>query len=167
MGTSKPRLPPFGGQTSSDPVTQPPSFTEISNFENRKRREGLPCVIVGTMMDLENARQVEKFDTLNWIYSNNFPGAFVEVSAKEDENVEDIFRLLLSQSRGEGRHAGPLSHVLSTRRRSANSLDESEPDRLVGWFVGWFGGSRSLVRRGSKPKMKRTHKRGKNDCRLS
>ncbi|KAK3784692.1 hypothetical protein RRG08_032148 [Elysia crispata] len=155
-------------------ITSAESFTEVTKLwtqiqEERPNWKTLPCVIVGTMMDLENARQVEKFDTLNWIYSNNFPGAFVEVSAKEDENVEDIFRLLLSQSRGEGRHAGPLSHVLSTRRRSANSLDESEPEKSEEWDSDAknFNRSRSLVRRGSKPKMKRTHKRGKNDCRLS
>lgn len=58
---------------------------------------------------------------------------FSKVSAKEDENIEDIFRLLLDQSRGEGRHTGALSHVLSSRRRSANSLEESEPERSEEW----------------------------------
>ena len=79
--------------------------------------------------------QVEKFDTLNWIYNEGFPGGFVEVSAKEDENVEDIFRLLLDQQRGGARYTGPLA--LQLRRRSANSLDESEPvSRLILLSVG-------------------------------
>ncbi|XP_035824860.1 GTP-binding protein Di-Ras2 [Aplysia californica] len=155
-------------------ITSVETFEEVKRLwaeiqEARSNYQELPCVIVGTMMDLENSRQVEKFDTLNWIYSNNFAGGFVEVSAKEDENIEDIFRLLLDQSRGESRHMGPLSHVLSTRRRSANSLDESEPEKSEEWDSDAknFNRSRSLVRRGSKPKVKRTHRRGKHDCRVS
>ncbi|KAH9498924.1 GTP-binding protein Rhes [Bulinus truncatus] len=155
-------------------ITQADSFEEVKKLwtqiqEERARYQELPCVIVGTMMDLENTRQVEKFDTLNWIYSNGFAGGFVEVSAKDDENIEDIFRLLLDQSRGEGRHVGPLSHVLTTRRRSANSLDESEAEKSEEWDSDAknFNRSRSLVRRGSKPKVKRTHRRGKHECRMS
>ncbi|BFZ17224.1 hypothetical protein BsWGS_20263 [Bradybaena similaris] len=121
------------------------------------------------MMDLENARQVEKFDTLNWIYSNAFPGGFVEVSAKEDENIEDIFRHLLDQSRGEGRQVGALSRVLSTRRRSVHSLEGSDSEKSEEWDhdAKNFNRSRSLVRRGSRPKVKRTQRRGKHDCRAS
>ncbi|BFZ02767.1 hypothetical protein BsWGS_05806 [Bradybaena similaris] len=155
-------------------ITSLETFEEVKKLwtqiqEERSNYQELPCVIVGTMMDLENSRQVEKFDTLNWIYSNGFTGGFVEVSAKEDENIEDIFRLLLDQSRGEGGHIGPLSHALSSRRRSANSLEESVPEKSEEWDSDAknFNRSRSLVRRGSKPKVKRTHRRGKHDCRVS
>lgn len=151
-------------------ITSQQSFEEMKKLwtqikEERSNYQELPCVIVGSMTDLENSRQVEKFDTLNWIYDEGFSGAFVEVSAKEDENVEDIFRLLLDQSRGGARYMGPLS----MRRRSANSLDESEPEKWEEWDhdAKNFNRSRSLVRRGSKPKVKRARRHDKNDCRVS
>ncbi|KAK7507759.1 hypothetical protein BaRGS_00000724 [Batillaria attramentaria] len=151
-------------------ITSQRSFEEMKKLwtqikEERSNYQEIPCVIVGSMTDLENSRQVEKFDTLNWIYSEGFPGGFVEVSAKEDENVEDIFRLLLDQSRGGARYMGPLS----LRRRSANSLDEGEPEKSEEWDSDAknFNRSRSLVRRGSKPKVKRARRHDKNDCRVS
>ena len=151
-------------------ITSQASFDEIKKLwtqikEERSNYQDIPCVIVGSMTDLENSRQVEKFDTLNWVYNEGFPGGFVEVSAKEDENVEDIFRLLLDQSRGGARYVGPLS----MRRRSANSLDESEPVREE-WDsdAKSFNRSRSLVRRGSKgPKVRKARRHDKNDCRVS
>lgn len=151
-------------------ITSQASFEEIKKIwaqikEERCNYQEIPCVIVGAMTDLENSRQVEKFDTLNWVYNESFPGGFVEVSAKDDENVEDIFRLLLDQSRGGARYTGPLSH----RRRSANSLDESEPVKEE-WDsdAKSFNRSRSLVRRGSKgPKVRKARRHDKNDCRVS
>ncbi|XP_046342039.1 ras-related protein Rap1-like [Haliotis rufescens] len=153
-------------------ITSQASFDELKKLweqikEERTNFQDIPIAIVGNKVDMENDRQIEKFDTLNWIYSEGFCGGFVEVSAKEDESISDIFRILLDQSRGGvHRHFEPIAN----RRVSTNSLDETETEKAEEWDsdAKKFNRSRSLIRRGSKPRMKRSPRHhGKNDCVLS
>lgn len=150
------------------------SITDISTFEEVKQLweqikevrttyETIPCVIVGNKLDLENNRQVEKFDALNWAYSDNLGSAFVEVSAKDDDSIKDIFKMLLDQLKTP-RSKYPNKFMI--RRSSTNSIEpgvheETETDDLK------MQRSRSLIRRGSKPKMKRSSRGNKNDCSAS
>lgn len=150
------------------------SITDISTFEEVKQLweqikevrttyETIPCVIVGNKLDLENNRQVEKFDALNWAYSDNLGSAFVEVSAKDDDSIKDIFKMLLDQLKTP-RSKYPNKFMI--RRSSTNSIEpgvheETETDDLK------MQRSRSLIRRESKPKMKRSSRGNKNDCSAS
>ena len=160
-------------------ITSEKSFEEMKKIweqikEERSNYQELPCVIVGNKLDLENNRQVEKFDALNWIYSEGFCGGFVEVSAKnEQSNVADIFRLLLEQSRGSQE-----PEYLSPRRMSLGETDDEKAEKAEK-TQEWdsdaikFNRSRSLIRRVSKPRVRRTrhhghhNKDGHDDCTIS
>ena len=63
----------------------------------RKNILSIPCVIIGNNLDEENIRQVETFDALDWACSENLGGCFLEVSAKEDRFIHDIFKILFEQ----------------------------------------------------------------------
>ncbi|ESO83938.1 hypothetical protein LOTGIDRAFT_229516 [Lottia gigantea] len=155
-------------------ITSQESFEEMKGIwqqikEERPNYLEIPCVIVGNKVDLENDRRIEKFDALNWIYTDGFCGGFLEVSAKDDESITDIFKHLYEQSRGGIRHLDPLVG----RRMSTNSLDETETEKADEWDsdAKKFNRSRSLIRRSSKPKMKRNNRRGQTkhepDCVIS
>ena len=157
------------------------SITDTSTFEEmkqlweqikevRENYEVIPCVIVGNKLDMENNRQVERFDALNWAYSDNLGSAFIEVSAKEDENVTEIFKNLLDQIKTpRSKHPDKFQ----SRRSSTHSLDHSENDdsaitvEPVETPDQRIQRSRSLIRRGSKPKLKRSSRGSKNDCNVS
>ncbi|CAG2214632.1 unnamed protein product [Mytilus edulis] len=63
----------------------------------RKDILSIPCVIVGNKVDMENKREVETFDALEWAYNENLGGCFVEVSAKDNNGIKNAFDILLEQ----------------------------------------------------------------------
>ncbi|CAC5424125.1 unnamed protein product [Mytilus coruscus] len=63
----------------------------------RKDILSIPCVIVGNKVDMENNREVETFDALEWAYNENLGGCFVEVSAKDNNRIKNAFDILLEQ----------------------------------------------------------------------
>ncbi|XP_063420861.1 ras-like protein RAS2 [Mytilus trossulus] len=63
----------------------------------RKDILSIPCVIVGNKVDMENKREVETFDALEWAYNENLGGCFVEVSARENNGIKNAFDILLEQ----------------------------------------------------------------------
>ena len=151
-------------------ITNQDTFEEVKIILSQIKKERtnfleIPCVIVGAMTDMENWRQVEKFDALNWMCNEGFTGGFVETSAKEGEGVIDIFTLLFRQYKGISHFPGKLN----LRRMSATALDDYEPvNEEWNSDLKNFNRSRSLVRRGSKgPKVKKAHPRNKNECRVS
>lgn len=78
------------------------SFEEVKTLwrtikQTRSNVESIPCVIVGSKVDFESNRQVESFDALEWAYSENLGGCYVEASSLENHGVEDIFDILLEQ----------------------------------------------------------------------
>lgn len=84
------------------------SICDARSFEEIKRiweqiksiRENvlsIPCVVVGNTLDSENNREVETFDALGWACSENLGGCFLEVSAKDNNAVNEIFDILLEQ----------------------------------------------------------------------
>ena len=95
-------------------ITDEHTFREVKNLweQIKKVRPNIldiPCVIVGNNLDNENVRQVETSDSLNWAYSENLGGCFVETSAKNNIGVEDAFSLLLEQFlRKRQEQKGPL-----------------------------------------------------------
>ncbi|VDI62714.1 Hypothetical predicted protein [Mytilus galloprovincialis] len=54
----------------------------------------------------ENKRQVETFAALEWAYRENLGGCFIEVSAKDNNAVKEVFDMLLEQL-GNRRSAKP------------------------------------------------------------
>lgn len=157
-------------------ITDEETYKEVKRLweqikEVRSNYEDLPVVIVGNKLDLEDNRQVEKFDALNWVYNDNNCGAFVEVSAKKDECIIDVFKLLMEKAKNP---RAKLNDPFLTRKLSEHSLDahvssgeknggaESSPNPSK------FGRSRSLIRRGSKPKVRKTGRvNHRHDCVIS
>ncbi|XP_033743836.1 ras-related protein Rap-2c-like [Pecten maximus] len=153
-------------------LTNEATFIEVKQLwenikEVRENYQEIPCAIVANCIDMENNRQVEKFDALNWAYNDNLGGAFVEVSAKDDECITDIFKILFEQLKVP-RSKLPEKLSLLTRRLSSHSLEQSdqEAEPKTPPEEKKFFRSRSLIRRGSKPKVKRSS-RNKNDCEVS
>ena len=142
--------------------------------EVRSNYEDLPCVIVGNKVDLEDNRQVEKFDALNWVYNDSSCGAFVEVSAKTNECVLDVFKLLMEKAKNP---RARINEPFMSRRLSEHSLEvqsqsgsEGVSDKSNGADSGSkFSRSRSLIRRGSKPKVRKSNARSQHrqDCVIS
>ncbi|XP_071124587.1 GTP-binding protein Di-Ras2-like [Mytilus edulis] len=84
------------------------SICDARSFEEIKRiweqiksiRENvlsIPCVVVGNKLDSENNREVETFEALGWACSENLGGCFLEVSAKDNNAIKEIFDILLEQ----------------------------------------------------------------------
>ena len=155
-------------------ITDEETYKEVKRLweqikEVRSNYEDLPCVIVGNKLDLEDNRQVEKFDALNWVYNDNNCGAFVEVSAKKDECVLDVFKLLMEKAKNP---RARVNDPFLTRKLSEHSLDthDSEKNGVAEAAANQskFGRSRSLIRRGSKPKVRKTARANhRHDCVIS
>lgn len=154
-------------------ITNEHTFEEVKQLweqikEVRENYQEIPCVIVGNHLDEENNRQIERFDALNWAYNEDLGAGFIEVSAKEDVGITDIFKLLLEQVKTpRAKH----SDRFLLRRMSLHSIECPEPETAKAEEVltedkSKFSRSRSLIRRGSKPKMKRST-RSKGDCAVS
>lgn len=98
------------------------SFEEVKSLWNnikqtRSNVEGIPCVIVGSKVDLESKRQVESFDALEWAYNENLGGCYVEASSLDSHGINDIFDVLLEQmGNTRARQNGPF------RVRSSDQL---------------------------------------------
>ncbi|XP_076077043.1 GTP-binding protein Di-Ras2-like [Mytilus galloprovincialis] len=87
------------------------SFEEVQKLWNeiksaRVNNLSIPVVIVGNKLDEENNRQVETFAALEWAYRENLGGCFIEVSAKDNNAVTEVFDMLLEQL-GNRRAAQP------------------------------------------------------------
>lgn len=160
-------------------VTNPETFEEVKRLweqikEVRSNYEDIPCVIVGNKIDLEDNRQVEKFDALNWVYNDGNCGAFIEVSAKNNECTLEVFKLLMEKAKNP---RAPINEPFMPRRVSEHSLevqshvnaDKTHGSESSGEGSSKIGRSRSLIRRGSKPKVRKSHARSqhKQDCVIS
>lgn len=160
-------------------VTNQNTFEEVKRLweqikEVRSNYEDIPCVIVGNKIDLEDNRQVEKFDALNWVYNDSNWGAFIEVSAKNNECILDVFKLLMEKAKNP---RARINEPFMTRRLSEHSLEvqsEKQTEKTNGQEssndgASKFSRSRSLIRRGSKPKVRKSHARSQNrqDCVIS
>ncbi|XP_071491689.1 GTP-binding protein Di-Ras2-like [Diadema setosum] len=130
--------------------------------EQRQNYEDIPIAVVGNKSDLELQRRVDLDDARDVLAQNNWRCAHLEVSAKENFLILDIFQKLLELAKIP--IARELSPVLKRRmseygyksrqRGDRRSFRESEKD---------ISRSRSLIRRSARPKMK-TADPNKNDC---
>lgn len=151
-------------------ITNVDSYKEVKELwiqikEERRDYEKIPVVIVGNKVDLENDRVVEKFDALDWVNNDGLKGRFVEVSAKTGECINDIFRILLIQANIPT--VRQLEPFLKRRLSLDHTAEDGASDGAVDEEKKKFLRSRSLIRRGSKPKIKRSGHPGKNDCGIS
>ncbi|XP_052760448.1 GTP-binding protein Di-Ras2-like [Mya arenaria] len=156
-------------------VTEPETFEEVKRLweeikEVRSNYEDLPCVIVGNKVDLEDNRQVEKFDALNWVYNDENCGAFVEVSAKNGECIVEVFKLLMEKAKNP---RAKINEPFMPRRLSEHSLEVQSQAEVSANKTSEngskFSRTRSLIRRGSKPKIRKSHARSQHrqDCVIS
>ncbi|KIM46227.1 hypothetical protein M413DRAFT_16951 [Hebeloma cylindrosporum] len=58
-------------------------------------KQDIPCVIVGSKMDLQSSRQVQSMEGENLAKQNH--AAWVETSAKDDANISEVFELCLAE----------------------------------------------------------------------
>ncbi|XP_077980800.1 GTP-binding protein Di-Ras2-like [Glandiceps talaboti] len=147
------------------------SFDEVKQIyeqirEQKSNYQEIPLVVVGNKVDIDLQRQVEKCDVEDHIARENWHGAFIEVSAKKNANILDIFQKLLHQTNIPA--ARQLSPIL--RRRMSERSKTSKPTTFVRHEDSedkMMRRSRSLIRRTSKPKMKHDGDPNRNDCVIS
>ena len=81
------------------------------NFEterilrNKKTEEKIPLVIVGNKMDLENERRMPQSvytESLKKLDKEKFNGELIFTSAKENQNVTELFQLITKMMRKNG-----------------------------------------------------------------
>ncbi|CAC5424124.1 unnamed protein product [Mytilus coruscus] len=90
----------------------------------RKDILSIPCVIVGNKVDMENNREVETFDALEWAYNENLGGCFVEVSAKDNNGIKNAFDILLEQlGNTRSEQTGPFRMRTTSFTRHQSSAD--------------------------------------------
>lgn len=154
-------------------ITSEQTFKDVKDLweqikEARDNYQELPCVIVGNHLDEENNRQIERFDALNWAYNEDLAGSFIEVSAKTDRGIPDIFRLLLEQvKKPRVKHTDRfLLRRISVQSLECPEAGSSNQDEEGLDKSKLARNSRSLIRRGSKPKAKRSTKQH-DDCVVS
>ncbi|XP_063420812.1 ras-like protein RAS2 [Mytilus trossulus] len=100
----------------------------------RKDILSIPCVIVGNKVDMENKREVETFDALEWAYNENLGGCFVEVSAKDNNGIKNAFDILLEQlGNTRSEQTGPfrMRTTSFTRHQSAADITRKILQRNV------------------------------------
>ncbi|CAC5406919.1 unnamed protein product [Mytilus coruscus] len=114
------------------------SFDEMKSIwekikQVRKSVLNIPVVIVGNNLDMENVRQIETFDALNWAYGENLGGCFLEVSAKNDKHIKDVFEILLEQlGNTRSEQKGPFrirSTSLSRKPSDSNDIRQNSKTR--------------------------------------
>ncbi|KAJ8036968.1 GTP-binding protein Rhes [Holothuria leucospilota] len=133
--------------------------------EQRSNWRELPIVVAGNKLDLETQRQVHSDDVTEVIATNEWQCGFLEVSAKENFLILDIFQKILELAKlPVARELSPIlkrrmseygSYKGKNRRRhDSDEFKESEKD---------MSRSRSLIRR-TRPKFKPAKDPTKNDC---
>ena len=134
--------------------------------ENHTNYQDMPCVIVANKLDLEPRRKVSSEDGREWACSEGMESAYMEVSAKEDCGIPQLFQTLLEQANLPS--IRKLEPILK-RRLSANSASlgpARERLRKQEESKGLLR-SRSLMRRSNKPKIKQSGDPSHNDCCIS
>ncbi|XP_002733350.1 ras-related protein Rap-2b-like [Saccoglossus kowalevskii] len=146
------------------------SFDEIKQVyeqirEQKSNYQDIPLILVGNKTDLESERQVSKEYVDDHIITENWHGGFIEVSARDNSNILDIFQKLLHQANVPA--ARQLSPIL--RRRMSERTKTGKPSAFVREPSEdkMMRRSRSLIRRSSKSKMKHNGDQNRNDCVIS
>ena len=76
-------------------ITRKTSFETLQNWVNELKQlgpENIVIAIAGNKSDLENEREIETVDALNYAKSMGPDTLFLETSAKTDTNVGDLFK---------------------------------------------------------------------------
>ena len=147
------------------------SFTVVKQIwdqikEQRSNYQELPIVFVGNKDDLEAKREVDFEEAQGWACNEGMESSMLEVSAKMNRDILNIFQKLLDQANiPELKKIEPILK----RRLSANSTHlGGVRDRLRVQDGGkGFSRSRSLIRRSTKPKIKQSGDTSHNDCVIS
>ncbi|XP_033629950.1 GTP-binding protein Di-Ras2-like [Asterias rubens] len=133
--------------------------------EQRSNFDELPIVVVGNKTDRADFRAVEEIEMHDLIVREAWNCAFLEVCARENLGVLDIFQKLLQMAKIPV--ARELSPVLKRRmseygykRRKDGRGSFKENDKEM-------SRSRSLMRRTGRPKVKQNQDPTKSDCIIS
>ena len=149
-------------------VDNPLSFQEVTRIwdqimEERDNYQDVPCVFVGNKADLCHKRQLTLEDCQGWARSQGRESFLLEISAKEDDGVVNIFQKLLEQANIP--KVRQLEPILSRRLSAKEGRTNKRPqiDKLKD-SESKLGRSRSLIRRASRPKVKESSDMNSNDC---
>ncbi|XP_019768568.1 GTP-binding protein Di-Ras1 [Dendroctonus ponderosae] len=161
-------------------------FEEIR--ENRNDYQDIPIVVAGNKLDLTTSqREITIEDVSEWVYCElpKLRVKVLECSAKDDINIKEIFRSLLTLSKllprkdpsdtGTGLKRRSSAYVSATskdRRRAESPLLEA--DKASGSGSGCLEGiqpskprSRSLIRRASRKTKQQIRDAQVNECNVS
>ncbi|XP_013386308.1 GTP-binding protein Rhes [Lingula anatina] len=110
------------------------SFEEIKHIweqikEQRENYQDIPICISGNKSDItENDREIEEETVRNWVESEGLQTFHIQVSAKENTGILDIFQMLVGQAKlPEAQH---LDKLLKIRRASMQSLPPAHDDHV-------------------------------------
>ncbi|XP_033121536.1 GTP-binding protein Di-Ras2-like [Anneissia japonica] len=143
------------------------SFEEVRKIyeqirEQRSNYDQIPVVVVGNKLDIAIGRRVDEGEVNDITINENWHCAHLEVSAKENQSILDIFQKLLELAKIPA--ARELSPVLK-RRMSEYGYKSKHRDGKFRVSDKDMARSRSLIRRSSRPKMK--HNGEPSDCVIS
>ncbi|ESO84068.1 hypothetical protein LOTGIDRAFT_177571 [Lottia gigantea] len=109
-------------------VDDPSSFDEVIALREQilaeRNDENVPIVIVANKTDMESDERVIKREIAETLVSVEWGHGYVEASAKENVNIEGIFKEILRQSKVKY----SLSPVLERRRISIPVLTQKKKD---------------------------------------
>lgn len=101
----------------------------------RKNILNIPVVVIGNHLDEENIRQIETFDALDWACGENLGGCFLEVSAKANKYIHDIFKILFEQfGNTRSKQKGPLRFRSTSICRMVSESEPGAPKRKTNSF---------------------------------
>ncbi|XP_050301108.1 ras-related protein Rap-1b [Anthonomus grandis grandis] len=174
-------------------VTSAPSFSSIKQCfeeirENRTDYQDIPIVVAGNKLDLTAShKEITIEDVTEWVYCElpKLRVKILECSAKDDINIKEIFRNLLSLSKlipkndttdvSTGLKRRSSAYVSATskgKRRAESPLPEKE--KPSGSGTGMSEGnhlakprSRSLIRRASRKTKQQIRDAQVDECNVS
>ena len=115
------------------------SFNNLEMWLNEIKTKGNPdisIILIGNKADLENKRKVTKEMAIEWCENNGIK-TFIETSAKDGKNVEDIFneaaKILLEQHQ---KHTNRIKNTESMRNVfiENKALDKNASKELISDF---------------------------------
>jgi small GTP-binding protein len=148
-------------------ITDYNSFLEVKQLweqikELRANYQELPCTIIGNKMDQEEERRVPEDEIMDWVRTESMESAHIQVSAKENRDIVNIFQKLLEQANIP--NLRKLEPILKRRLSVNTNLMNAQRQKLKEQEESRIARSRSLIRRSSKPKVKHTGDPSRNDC---
>ena len=123
----------------------------------------LPIVVVGNKSDLERNLDIAETES---IVQCDWEQGYVECSAKDNENVQDIFKELLMQVRSQGEVLPAKSNSSSTTCSPPLNMRRRQSLPIVPVF-GELGVQESFAKRNGRRRSSLAVVMGRDSCKIS